>query len=43
MLLKRQNQKITPSSTSSQKAINISSTEEMDKNKDKSFTITSIG
>ena len=43
MLLKRQNQKITPSSTSSQKAINITSTEEMDKNKDKSFTIPSIG
>jgi len=42
MLLKKQSQKIPPSSTSSQKAINISSTEEMDKNKDKSFTSPSI-
>ena len=42
MLLKKQNQKITPSSTSSQKAIKISSTEELDKNKDKSFTSPSI-
>ena len=42
MLMKKQNQKITPSSTSSQKVINILSPEEMNKNKDKSFTIPSI-
>ena len=42
MLMKKQNQKITPSSTSSQKAIKISSTEEFDRNKDQSFTSPSI-
>lgn len=42
MLLKKQTQKISPSSTSSQKVINISSTEEMNQNKDKSFTSPSI-
>ena len=42
MLLKKQNQKISPSSTSSQKVIKISSTEEKNQNKDKSFTSPSI-